>query len=455
VENDLYNISLKHVISHNKSVEVRLDPRLRYRNHLEVERKAVVVESTQDIAVYVFNVGKLSSDGYVALPVELLSTRYVIAAFNSNNQQSLFSLLSNTVSSLSAFTIAALQDNTTVTIKFKHSLSSCGVQSSSNPSLSSFFNQFGMNGASPQQQENKETKRTVTMTINKYDVIGTNCTSDPTGTMVTSNEPISVVSGGVCSFVPHPMMPECDHMEEMLIPSEMFGKHYVLHSLGGRPSGPVYRIIAIENKTTITSSLGHGGELQETQAADINIKEAGPMCLHTSKPVMMVMFAKGSHADVPEKYGGPFMAIVTPTERYSTMPINIHHLWNISFIQSRMTTYVSIIQKKECGHNFMHFDQVTTIPKCEYKVATLKLTDPLPQLIRVPDIKFGALVYGFGTGEGFGFFNGISVTNRSELRVVKYCDSFPCRNDAKCQEGCPYTCHCQPGYLGRQCEKRK
>lgn len=408
VDNQFYNISLTYHIAQNDSVSVSLSPQLRYRNHLEIERKAVIVNSSAEIVVHVFNIGNITSDGYIALPVEALSRRYLIASFDKPS--SFFSMFSNSKPAVSAFTIAALENDTTVTIKFKHSLSSCGIRPGSSSVLGSFLNQFTF--SFPQASVKEDAKgNEVTMTINKYDVIGTNCTVDPTGTIITSSKPVSVVSGGVCSYVPHPMMPGCDHMEDMMIPSELFGSHFVFHELGGRPSGAIYRIIANENNTSITSTLGHGGTLQETQAADINIKETGPMCLSTSKPVLVVLFSKGSHADIPEKFGGPFMTVVTPTERFSSMPIHLPHLWNISFMKTRMTPYVTVIQKQECKDNYDMFDEVRVIPKCEYAVATLKLTRPYEQLVLMPEMKYGAVVYGFGSGEGFGFSSGISMTN--------------------------------------------
>ncbi|XP_067665019.1 uncharacterized protein [Haliotis asinina] len=453
VENQFYNISLTYDIEQHGSVNVSLSSQLRYRNHLEIERKAVIVNSTADIVVHVFNIGNITSDGYVALPTEALSTRYLLAAFDKPS--TIFSVFSNAKPSVSAFTIAALEDNTTITIKFKHSLSSCGVQPKSTTVLGSFLNQFTFSFPQASVREDAKQKEVI-MTIHKYDVIGTNCTVDPTGTIITSNRPVSVVSGGVCSFVPHAMMPECDHMEEMMIPSELFGSHFVFHELGGRPSGAIYRIIANENHTSITSTLGHGGTLHESQAADINIKETGSMCLSTSKPVLVVMFSKGSHADVPERFGGPFMTVVPSTERFSYMPIHLPHLWNMTFLKTRMTPYVTVIQKQECKDNFDMFDEVRIIPDCKYAVATIKLTRSYEQLVLMPEMKYGAIFYGFGSGEGFGFSTGISMTNKtSELHETKHCGSFPCLNDAECIEACPYSCVCRDGFQGRQCEQQK
>jgi hypothetical protein len=56
---------------------------------------------------------------------------------------------------------------------------------------------------------------------------------DVSGTLVTADKPVQVISGVACADMPYDVQ-ACDHIEETVFPAETLGKHYVVP----RPTGP-------------------------------------------------------------------------------------------------------------------------------------------------------------------------------------------------------------------------
>lgn len=77
---------------------------------------------------------------------------------------------------------------------------------------------------------------------------------DPSGSLITANHPVQVITGVQCANAPMDIM-ACDHIEETVFPAETLGKHYVVT----RPTGPfandvghVVRFFGNADDTTLT-----------------------------------------------------------------------------------------------------------------------------------------------------------------------------------------------------------
>jgi hypothetical protein len=78
--------------------------------------------------------------------------------------------------------------------------------------------------------------------------------TDFSGTLVTSNNPIQVITGLPCVDQPE-MAPACDHIEESVFPAETLGKHYfvtVPTAPTGNPVGHIVRVFGNVNGTNLT-----------------------------------------------------------------------------------------------------------------------------------------------------------------------------------------------------------
>jgi hypothetical protein len=101
---------------------------------------------------------------------------------------------------------------------------------------------------------------TINLTLNQGDVAelasDQGDTVDLSGSLVTADQPIQVIAGSPCTFVPEEI-PACDHLEQSMFPAETLGKQYVVTVPSGplgRPVGHVVRFYGNVDGTTLTYS---------------------------------------------------------------------------------------------------------------------------------------------------------------------------------------------------------
>jgi len=97
---------------------------------------------------------------------------------------------------------------------------------------------------------------TFTFTVRAGDVlqlIGANANEDITGTLVEADHPVAVFSGHECTYVPTDR-PYCDHLEEQVLPSETWGRRYVVTPLRDRGPGEsaVVRVLSQRAENALT-----------------------------------------------------------------------------------------------------------------------------------------------------------------------------------------------------------
>lgn len=99
---------------------------------------------------------------------------------------------------------------------------------------------------------------TLTLTLNKFETfhaLQEHTSADFTGAYITSNKPIGVVSGN--KKIPVPVNAgSADHLTEMLMPVDTWGKTFLTTSTPDRSIGDIYRIVASEDGTIVTLSGG-------------------------------------------------------------------------------------------------------------------------------------------------------------------------------------------------------
>eukprot|EP00058_Branchiostoma_floridae_P014878 XP_002600366.1 hypothetical protein BRAFLDRAFT_66599 [Branchiostoma floridae] len=75
------------------------------------------------------------------------------------------------------------------------------------------------------------------------------------GTRITSNKPVTLMSGVQCANVPAGIG-ACDHLVEQIPPLDTWGKRFVTVPLAVRTGGDIFRIVAARNGTTVNVT-GH------------------------------------------------------------------------------------------------------------------------------------------------------------------------------------------------------
>ena len=95
---------------------------------------------------------------------------------------------------------------------------------------------------------------TLTLTLDKFETfhaLQIKSNSDFTGAHVTSDKPIGMVSGNRKIPVPAKPAGSADHLTEMMMPVDTWGKSFLTSSTPDRSRGDIFRIVASEDDTTV------------------------------------------------------------------------------------------------------------------------------------------------------------------------------------------------------------
>jgi len=234
-----------------------------------VENKGIRITSVDPITVYGLNHKTLSSDAFLALPVNALGLDYTVMTY------------SNTVSTGSCFSVVATQDGTTLTA-YNHQ-----ANTTTNVNLN---------------------------TGETYFVKATNLNDDLTGSRIQSNFPVAVFGSVTCVYIPAGCI-SCDHIVEEMFPHHSWGKNFVTVPLAGRDaSGDVFRVLAAEDGTTVTVN----GVLDATINTGDHYEAilTGYNSISTNHASFLAQFAKGQGCS--GNNGDPFMLIIPPEEQFLT-----------------------------------------------------------------------------------------------------------------------------------------
>jgi len=78
---------------------------------------------------------------------------------------------------------------------------------------------------------------------------------DLTGSVISADAPVAVFAGHMCTFMPHSSW-ACDHIEEMMFPTETWGTLVVMtaptHPSGSGVADTLYRVVALDDGTDLT-----------------------------------------------------------------------------------------------------------------------------------------------------------------------------------------------------------
>ena len=249
---------------------------------------AVTIEADDPIIVYAINRTTFTSDGILALPVNGLGRQYIVAAARS---------VEGAGQSLpSQYMIVAPYDNTVVTI----------------------FN----SDDTPNHAEGE----LVSVTLQEGDVysgMSIGFGGDLSGTQIYSTNPVAVLSGQNCTYLPDERYPACDHIVEMLLPVESWGKYY--HSLPyqDRTRGDTYRIFAGESDAeiyingTLQATLPNVGGANGSGWIEYRQDDRIAMEISSNKRIMVAQYNNSQTYDQSTSTD-PFFVLLTPVEQYQT-----------------------------------------------------------------------------------------------------------------------------------------
>jgi hypothetical protein len=149
--------------------------------------------------------------------------------------------------------------------------------------------------------------------------------TDLGGTLVRATQPVQVMTGNPCIYLPHDRQ-ACDHIEESVLPVETLGKFYVIP----RPTGPrgsaaphFVRLFGVADNTSLTFLAGAPGNAPSTidlgQVVDLGMVDTDFVVM-ADAPIQIATYQVGNTIVDPSLYGkgDPSQTTHASVEQYRT-----------------------------------------------------------------------------------------------------------------------------------------
>ena len=353
----------------------------------EYRNLGVHVHASGPVSLLVVSYGSHAIGEYPAAPYQSLNiSEYVYYAVSTG------SLANNAYGQI---LLIATEDSTTVTVT-----PTVAVKVPSDPQTDSDI-------------ETLSSGSLKTMSMKKLQTIlvaATLSSVDLTGSKITSNKPLTVITGHECGNVPSDIT-YCETILEQIPPTATWGKQFLLSPYKDR-GAQYYKILASSSSTTvkhncksfffISITLTNAGSYSTIETV------ANKFCyLEANKPVLVTQMSPGSSKD--SKLGDPAMSIIPPLEKYVKAT---------SFYAPEFTditsVYVNIVTKKKATF-YLDKDSLsltwTTISDTKYSVVgySAQMSSISTETTHniTSSAEFYILVYGFGSNKAYSMTPGL------------------------------------------------
>ncbi|HXJ72021.1 MAG TPA: IgGFc-binding protein, partial [Candidatus Dormibacteraeota bacterium] len=247
-----------------------------------VETNGIHVVASLPVAVYGLNHIPFTSDAFLGLSTRGLGLAHYVMAYRN---------VFTGVPELNGtqLALAAAQDNTIVTIVPSANV---GTHPGGVP-----FNLTLMQGQTYQLRDTNDAP------------------ADLSGTFVLADQPVAVFGGHQVANIPSSNQFFANYIVEQMPPTETWGVSFITAPLAGRLSGDTFRIMAMQNGTTVTVNGSALSPLNRGKFRQLQL--AGSSVITADKPVLVAQFADSSDFD-SVLYSDPFMVLLPPISSYST-----------------------------------------------------------------------------------------------------------------------------------------
>ncbi|GBD07432.1 hypothetical protein HRbin21_01257 [bacterium HR21] len=386
-----------------------------------VTQKGIRLSAPQPISVYVLNGKQYTSDGYLALPVNVWGTEYMHLSYydyeDFGQQRG------------NGFVIVAAEDQTLVTIQL-------------------YGRGYGRTVGGRRIGDR------ITVLLNRgqtYMVRGDGAPpagqNDFSGTRISSNKPIGLISFHMRTMIP--MMPQVgpisrDFLVEMLPPISAWGKRYVTIEYQRKArKGDFFRVLAAQPNTRFTVRWYRNGELRGSMSGMLQYAGDfweynkstvpddssiyGQSIWEADKPVLLMQYSYSAFWDNDPNFD-PFMIVVTPVEQYirSTVfqtPANKAFATNyFNLIAIGDTADPTQAKLKSITVDGRHVYRTNPeflgqrIPGTNLYWVVLRM-QPGPHRI-IGETPFGGYIYGFSQYDSYGWPAAMAINKIDELDTL-------------------------------------
>jgi len=329
-----------------------------------VEDKGIYISSLDTIAVFAINLKEFTGDGSKVVPIQTLGTEYMIPSY-----EGLFGYNSELL-------IVATEDDTEVEITL------------TSPSDN------GIPAGTP-----------FTLSLDRgesYQLISTNG-GDFTGSVIRGTDesgvcrPFAVFSGVRCVNIPVSCV-ACDHIFDQSLPVDTWGTDYFIVPFDFA-TGYTYRILALENNTTVTLNDGSTVVLNSGQFEEFNDVPVAH-CVSADKPISVIQYMQGIDC---AGLGDPAMCILNDVTQkvdnitFSTVESTIITSHSLNIVMN--TSDVGSLQMNGVQVDPAEFSPFTSCPSQSF--AQISIPEGVYTLQAPTGIS--GYVYGLGQAESYAY----------------------------------------------------
>ena len=267
----------------------------------------------------------------------------------------------------------------------------------------------------------------VEFTLNRLETLLITSTRDLSGTVISSDEPISVFTGHECGQVPA-NVGTCDHLVEQVPPQHTWGVQFFTAPLK-RESGDLFKMATTNAATTevnITcTEMGKNQSSSTFRALSLGKNEVfsfeqGPhtyCCIESTNPLLVMQLGKGSTLN--NGIGDPLLVTIPAVQQYTN---------NFTVVQDLLSSYhylniivpVQYFNDTPQGHSCIRINGITasrswtpifcsTGQICAYGAQVLLNDLKSTVLHEDPGAGMSVNVYGFGNDVAYGYSAGYNL----------------------------------------------
>ena len=358
----------------------------------------VVTES--EVSVFGLNHAGASSDGFMALPADVLDGYYVIPAFPSDTR--ILDARLAPSSTPSQFAVIALEDNTEVQIQPSAPLPGAG----------------------------NETVRITLQRGECYLVQSRLSTSEPnndlSGTIINAEKALAVFAGHQRTQIPSSAEQNSatqDHIIQQVAPVATWGEEYLLSPLSGADDDDglgmdLVQILAARPQTTVSINGVERALLDVGQ--DLLEPFDGPMHITSTEPIWVTHLRHSSSlpGSSMARKGDPFALPIIPFEQWQNFYIfsTAQALANPNRADRRifeeqflnLVVPTPLLGSVTLDSRTIATDQFSEAASGDFHYANIPISDG-PHLLQA-DGPFTAVVYGYGEADSYAFPVGTAMT---------------------------------------------
>ena len=399
--------------NYNKAVEVHMSSNANMVNDLSIRNRSVVVISDADhpLSVIAYDEDFISADAYKALacvhlPVENYYEYYAISTpvseIHSEKDVPYNPFLP--VQGRSVLLIISCEDDTEMNITLTQSVKITA------PDLL-------------QQVPSGMFTDNVPVSIKLSmagETLSISCRQDLTGSRVTSDKPLTLISGHECGVVPIDTE-NCDKLVEQVPPTVTWGNTFITAPIAGRNAHDVFKIVAAQDMIKVTFSCTsdeiQSFNLNRGKFRDVLISSGNYCFVNSTGPILLVQFSLSSDFDKVFE-GDPFMVIIPPIEQYCSS-------YNISLIQNMVKApesyYVNVLLPNGVDSNGIRMNGQILDPNISFTTiscngrdscglaAQMQVSSGHYSLTHInSSASFNAIVYWASYRMGSGYFAGMT-----------------------------------------------